>query len=301
MSAATVRARPAGIASASRLRCRGALGAGIQLPLPLFAETAGGPWTRERCLAALAAYAGLPLPGPLPVGPAYEAARLAGRTGPLPEAAVLVREFGSVERAWLAVLARKRWHRVPLLRDAWRPEEDERLLERAGFVPLARLAWELHRPPEAVRRRLRELGADRQDLTGYLSPAEVAREYGCRPEDVLALIREGALRAVRLPGGRHGIDPADAEAAAARLREAGRWIPLAEAAAALGAGRTLLAYLVQSGRVPVRRDPGRGYRIHVDDLDGLAREVALARLPLRARLRLVRTAAAARAFRRTAS
>lgn len=244
-------------------------------PADVLAALAGPVWTAERAREALRRFAAQRR-GALPVDADYERLRRAsGRRGrDLPPAATLQALFGSVTRAWLAALDRRRWGRVPLLRDAWRDEEDEALMDMAGELPMRAVAAVLHRSERACRDRLRQLGLSAWGATGYLSPREVAAEYGCDTRDVLRLIRAGRLPAVRLHNGRYGIDAGDAERHAALLRDAGRWLSLHAVARLLDCRAGLIRYLVECGRIPAQRDEQGRPVVDRANLDRAASAVA---------------------------
>jgi hypothetical protein len=151
----------------------------------------------------------------LPVGDRYDQVKL-GDVG-LPASKLLWRMFGSISRAWLAALPRRRWYRVPLLRCGWTEEEGHMLLDLAGIRTLPEIGQRLHRSAEACRRRLYELGTTARDAQGYLSAHQLADAYGCPPSRVIRLIKWGRLPAQLIHGNRYAIDPVDAEAVADEL------------------------------------------------------------------------------------
>ena len=95
-----------------------------------------------------------------------------------PPASWILKYYGSISRAWLAVGARPR--RVTLRNVAWTLKEEEYLLLRAGNMMLVDIARNLRRSYQAVRSRLnKNLGLRARDNQGYLSAAELAKEYNC--------------------------------------------------------------------------------------------------------------------------
>ena len=164
-------------------------------------------WTKERCVEALRAYR-RSTSGPLPTSrKAYRGLQGMG----LPEDRRILDYWPSFVAAWRASGANK--SRIPVP-PRWTPEESAYLLEHVGDEAVCEIARHLGRPPEAVGRRLRQMGIhDRANVTaGYLTAGEVATEYRCPEERVLRFCRDGVLRAHKMPGAHFWrIDPADAE------------------------------------------------------------------------------------------
>lgn len=173
-------------------------------------------WTPERIEAALRAYVRRSS-GMLPSGSDEYNALKKGDPS-LPVAVTVVKRYGGISRAWLAVGAPKA--RVSFLGDAWTDEEVEYLLEHAGSQTLRQIEKRLHRSWSACKRKLYDLGIRARDAQGYMSASQVAAEYSCPQGRVIRLIERGVLKAHR-PAGKTNlwaIDPADAKAIEAQLR-----------------------------------------------------------------------------------
>lgn len=102
--------------------------------------------------------------------------------------------------------------RISLLsgHDRWTEDEDAHLLQWAGIRTLEQLARELHRTYGACRKRLQDLGTSARTNQGYLSAAEVSREYGAPYSRVTRLIADGLIPMThsRTCDNRYEIDPA---------------------------------------------------------------------------------------------
>lgn len=172
-------------------------------------------WTAERCAAALRAYARRTT-GRLPISHAYDVVKSGDPA--LPPSARLRDHWGSLTRAWLAVLPDSQRHRVPPLGCAWTPEEDEKLVALAGSRTLKEIGALLHRTWPACKRRLYDLGTRARDAAGYMNATQVAHEYGCPVARVQRLIKQGHLPARKRVASYLAIDPEDAMKVAHLLR-----------------------------------------------------------------------------------
>lgn len=132
-------------------------------------------WTEERVLAALIKAAGQ-IHGQLPCVDA-EYNRYKKGEYDWPSSLRILEYFHSMARAWLAAGADPR--RISLNNIEWIAEEDAYLLDNAGRLLLRDIAVDLHRSYQACRSRLKGHGIKARNNQGYLSAAELAREYNC--------------------------------------------------------------------------------------------------------------------------
>jgi hypothetical protein len=163
-------------------------------------------WTRERVLEGLRlAAAEL---DPLPTSSDVYNRLKKGRMD-WPTAAKVIEHFGSMAHGWLAAGVSRR--RVQLTNSRWTAEEDEYLLTVAGTVRLTDIARTLNRSYPAVRSRLgAKHGLRARQNQGYLTAAEMAKEYHCSYHRLLTLLAEGVVRGkYRQKLHRWEIDPAD--------------------------------------------------------------------------------------------
>lgn len=148
-------------------------------------------WTRERVLQALNV-AAREIQGPLPC---YDHKYNLLKKGKLhwPSSGRILEYFHSLGRAWLAAGVLR--GRVSLHNIAWLEKEDDYLLQYAGEKTLPEIATQLHRTTGAVRARLnRNHGIAARHNQGYLSAAEVAKEYGCSYHRIRAALKQGHIR-----------------------------------------------------------------------------------------------------------
>lgn len=136
-----------------------------------------------------------------------------------PIAANVLGIFGTFPDAWAAVGAPK--SRYTRRRVPWTQDEDDYLLGHAGEQTLKVVGARMGRSWAACKRRLYNLDAGgARDVPGYLSAAQVAKEYNCPLTRVRGLIARGELKAHRVKGGRYWrIDPSDVEAIAEKLKQ----------------------------------------------------------------------------------
>ena len=127
-----------------------------------------------------------------------------------PTAGKVLEYFGAMARGWLAAGVSRR--RVHLTNSDWTSEEDEYLLTMAGSIRLVDIAHVLNRSYQAVRVRIGSKGFHlraRQNQ-GYLTGAEMAKEYRCSYHRVLDLLAKGMVKGRYRPKlHRWEIDPAD--------------------------------------------------------------------------------------------
>jgi len=123
-------------------------------------------------------------------------------------------------RGWLVAGASR--HRISLKNIDWTPEEDGYLLEEAGILTLEYIAAKLRRSYAAVRDRLnKKYGIESRHNQGYLSAAELSKEYGCPYHRVRTALVEG-----RIPGrydevrNRWQVDPGNLTPAAEAILKA---------------------------------------------------------------------------------
>ena len=149
-------------------------------------------WTRARVLRALRA-AAVELKGPLPCSDHAWNVLKRGRMD-WPTSHRILEYFGSMARAWLAVDAARR--RVSLHNVAWTADEDAYLLEWAGQRTLRSIAKVLGRSYQSVRVRIgsKGFGITARANQGFLSAAEIAREYQAPYHRVRGLIAAGTIK-----------------------------------------------------------------------------------------------------------
>lgn len=159
--------------------------------------SAGHPiiWTRDKVIAALQLVIA-ESKAPLPCRDSLYNAMKKGRRD-LPCAHVVMGYFGSMGRAWLAAGAPGR--RVSLKNIAWLPEEDDYLRTYAGQRSLKRIARSLHRTFYGVKSRLnKDLKLRAKDNQGFLSAAQLARDYNCSYSRIRHALEDG-----KIPGAYH--------------------------------------------------------------------------------------------------
>ena len=147
-------------------------------------------WTRERVIAALAE-AMKQIEGPLPcVDQKYNKLKK-GRLD-WPSSSRVLFYFRSMGRAWLAAGVDP--ERIRLFNIPWTDEETEYLLDHAGTDTLQGIADHLRRTYGAVRGELRAIGITSRHNQGFMSAAEIAKEYDCPYHRVCVMIRSRVLR-----------------------------------------------------------------------------------------------------------
>lgn len=171
-------------------------------------------WTRARIDAGLGDFLAMHPRGMLPSqDDAYS--RLKKGNPSWPTAASVLKVYGSMSRAWLALGAQP--SRVSLYNVDWTDEEDEFLLENAGRMTLRTIAKRLHRSYGSVRMRLnRTHGKRARDVQCFSSAAQVAAMFGISYSRVQHFCRTGQLKAKKHLGNWR-IDPRDAKANRALL------------------------------------------------------------------------------------
>ena len=147
-------------------------------------------WTKERVIAGLTTAAG-EIEGPLPC---LDASYSRIKKGHLdwPVAARVLGYFGAMARGWLAAgepMSRVSLHNVP-----WTEEERTYLLEYAGNHTLKRIAQKLGRSYGAMRGQLRIIKIASRHNQGYLSAAELAKEYNCSCHRIRQALAEGKIK-----------------------------------------------------------------------------------------------------------
>lgn len=146
-------------------------------------------WTRENVIAGLAA-AAAELHGPLPCLDASYSRVKKGRLD-WPPASRVLEYFGAMSRGWLAAgvpMSRISFHNVP-----WTEEEREYLLDFAGKHTLNQIARRLGRSYGALRGQLRILGVASRHNQGFMSAAEIAKEYDTSCHRVRTMLRDGEI------------------------------------------------------------------------------------------------------------
>lgn len=148
-------------------------------------------WTRERVDAALKT-AIKEIRGALPCSDRSWNAFKKGRLE-YPPGARILEYYHSVPRAWLANGAHKR--RVSLSNADWIPEEDTFLLDYAGNKTIEEMASSIGRTYQAARNRLeRVLGVTARANQGYVSAAELAKEFHCPYHRIKTAMAAGLIK-----------------------------------------------------------------------------------------------------------
>jgi hypothetical protein len=146
-------------------------------------------WTRERVIAALAG-AMKQIKGPLPCrDDVYNQIKKGKLDWPCSRR--ILEYFHSMGRAWLAAGAPRR--RVRLFNVDWTEEEKEYVLEHAGTYTLKRIAGHLRRTYSGIRGELRTVGIASRHNQGFMSAAEIAKEYGCPYHRVCVMLAARVL------------------------------------------------------------------------------------------------------------
>ncbi len=147
-------------------------------------------WTRERVLSALAS-AMSEIEGPLPCSDAAWNRIKKGRFD-WPISIRVLEYFGSMARAWLSAGAPR--DRVMLTNLPWSAQEETYLLEHAGKETLREIAKKLRRSYGSVRTRLnKNFKIAARANQGYLSAAELAKEFQCPYHRVRTALAEGVI------------------------------------------------------------------------------------------------------------
>jgi len=148
-------------------------------------------WTREKVLDKLSE-ASKEIRGPLPCAD-YKWNQIKKGRLDWPPAHRILEYFHGMAWAWLAAGAPM--SRVSLKNLAWIPEENEYLLDKAGSVTLKKIASKLGRSYSAVRARLnRHYGIASRHNQGYVSAAELAKEYNCSCHRIRQALAEGKIK-----------------------------------------------------------------------------------------------------------
>lgn len=174
--------------------------------------------TREQVVDALRSYARRH-PGPLPrMSDTYNTVKKGDPT--IPPSARILDHFDCMAHAWIEGAGVHR-SRVGTYGCPWTREEETFLTEHAGNMTLKDIGARLNRSWPACKRRLYDMGVGRaRDQQGFMSAAQVAKEYDAPYHRVAALIANGTLKAHHPAGKRNiwAIDPTDAMAIADQLR-----------------------------------------------------------------------------------
>lgn len=130
-------------------------------------------WTKEKVIASLVAMA-REIEGPLPCLDASYSRIKKGRLD-WPPATRVLEYFGAISRGWLA--AGEPMNRISLHNVPWTEDEREFLFNHAGGYTLKRIAQRLGRSYGAVRGQLRIAGIASRHNQGFMSAAEIAKEF----------------------------------------------------------------------------------------------------------------------------
>jgi len=149
-------------------------------------------WTRDRVLAALI-QAAAEIQGPLPTSDDIWNRLKKGRYD-LPPASRIYEFFHSFPAAWCAVGMPKK--QISKRFAKWTEAEDSYLLDFAGQHTLERIARHLGRTYPAVRARLRGYKIQSRHNQGFLSAAELAKEYNCSCHRIRVALKEGKIKGV---------------------------------------------------------------------------------------------------------
>jgi len=109
-----------------------------------------------------------------------------------PPAHRVLEYFGAISRGWLAVgepMSRISLHNVP-----WTEEEREYLLNYAGRYTLERIARRLGRSYGAVRGQLRIAKVKSRHNQGFLSAADIAKEFDSPCHRVRNMLSAGRIK-----------------------------------------------------------------------------------------------------------
>lgn len=147
-------------------------------------------WTKEKVIAGLVA-AAREIQGPLPC---LDASYNRIKKGHLdwPTSKRVLEYFGAISRGWLAAgvpMRRVSFHNVP-----WTEEEREYLLNYAGRYTLEQIARRLGRSYGAVRGQLRIMKTTSRHNQGFLSAAEIAKEFDSPYHRVRNMLRTGRAK-----------------------------------------------------------------------------------------------------------
>jgi hypothetical protein len=108
-----------------------------------------------------------------------------------PPAPRIYEYFGSMPRAWTAAGADSK--RISMHNQDWSADEIIYVEDHAGIEKLETIGRKLHRNYNAVRGQLRVLGITARANQGYMSAAEVAKEYKTSYHRVCTLLNTGVL------------------------------------------------------------------------------------------------------------
>ncbi len=147
-------------------------------------------WTKARVAEALTRIAA-EIEGPLPCN---DRAYLALKKGRLdwPSVGRVLGYFGGLAPAWIAVGAGR--DRLTLRFTPWIPEDVQYLLTYAGVKTLAQIAQEFGRTYSSVRGKLnKEIGVKARHNQGYLSAAELSKQYRSPYHRVRDLLAAGTI------------------------------------------------------------------------------------------------------------
>ncbi|MCK5235897.1 MAG: hypothetical protein KAR06_02835 [Deltaproteobacteria bacterium] len=159
------------------------------MPFPNYIGGKKRLWTREKVLAGLAAAASQ-IEGPLPCLDASYSRIKKGRLD-WPTASRILEYFGAISRGWLAAGVPKR--RVSLHNVPWTEEEREYLFAHAGRKTLETIARRLGRSYYSMRGQLRLIGIASRHNQGFLSAAEISKEFDCCYNRVRRMLKAGEI------------------------------------------------------------------------------------------------------------
>lgn len=146
-------------------------------------------WTKEKVIAGLVAAAS-EIEGSLPC---LDASYNRIKKGHLnwPTSKRVLEYFNAMARGWLAAgvpMERVSFHNVP-----WTEEERTFLKDHAGQYTLKRIAQRLHRSYGAMRGQLRIMKISSRHNQGFLSAAEIAKEFDSPYNRVCRMLRAGRI------------------------------------------------------------------------------------------------------------
>jgi hypothetical protein len=148
-------------------------------------------WTREKVLAALA-IASRQIKGPLPCFDKDYRELKRGRLD-WPPSRCILEYFHSMARAWLTAGAERK--RITFSNVDWSKKEDDFLLEHAGDMTLQDIATHLHRSYQGARSRLNKFHRLKARANqGFISAAEVAKEFKCPYHRIRKALRLGKIK-----------------------------------------------------------------------------------------------------------
>lgn len=154
-------------------------------------------WTKPRCLAALKQYAA-ENPGQLPTSDHVYNDLKKGRMD-LPPAQRVLEYWHTMVRAWTAAGVER--NRLKILGTRWTKAEKAFLLEHAGVATLTQIAKALGRSYGSCKTMIgsKGMGITARRNQGFLSAAELSKEYGAPYHRVCDLLKAGIIKGRRHP------------------------------------------------------------------------------------------------------